>query len=169
MGSTEFKQYMNKKTNFITGPLLLLGFVILLAFLFSNVEIQIEGDKGWAGGLPTWRIENHPLLDIFWGGRPMTGYHVWIFSFIAFFFHLPVFMMNAWNIKLEARITGCIMIFWIVEDFLWFIMNPAFGIQKFSPDFIPWHKKWLGMFPQDYVVFMIFGLILFFFSYRKRD
>ncbi|WP_407669535.1 hypothetical protein [Paraburkholderia heleia] len=39
--------------------------------------------------LPTWRIEHHWLLDIFWGSRPMTGYHAWVFPFMALFFHLP--------------------------------------------------------------------------------
>ena len=52
-------------------------------------EIQIEGPNGWATSLPTWRIEHHPLLDIFWGGRAMTGYHAWFFSFILLVFHLP--------------------------------------------------------------------------------
>ncbi len=52
-----------------------IGWVCLLAFFFAEVEIQIKGAQGWAAGLPTWRIEQHWLLDIFWGGRPMTGYH----------------------------------------------------------------------------------------------
>jgi len=57
-----------------------LGWVALMAFFFAKVEIQIEGAAGWASALPTWRIESHWLLDIFWGGRPMTGYHAWVFS-----------------------------------------------------------------------------------------
>jgi hypothetical protein len=55
--------------------MLLLFWVFLPAFFFANVEIQIEGAHGWAASLPTWRIEKHQLLDIFCGGRPMTGYH----------------------------------------------------------------------------------------------
>jgi hypothetical protein len=51
------------------------AWVVLLAYFFANVEIQIEGSAGWAANLPTWRIEHHWLLDLFWGGRPMTGYH----------------------------------------------------------------------------------------------
>ncbi len=55
------------------GLLLTLCWVGLMAFFFAEVEIQIEGGAGWATSLPTWRIEQHWLLDIFWGGRAMTG------------------------------------------------------------------------------------------------
>jgi len=59
--------------------------------LFAEVEIQIEGAAGWASSL---RLEDrdHWLLDLFWGGRPMTGYHAWVFSFMFLAFHLGVFI-----------------------------------------------------------------------------
>ena len=77
--------------------LLLIFWVVLLGFFFAQVEIQIEGAAGWAANLPTWRIEQHWLLDIFWGGRPLTGYHAWVFSFIALFFHFPSIFMQQWS------------------------------------------------------------------------
>jgi len=146
-------------------PWVLLGWVALLSFVFAKVEIHIEGDAGWAANLPTWRIEQHWLLDIFWGGRPMTGYHAWMFSFIAFVFHLPVFMSGQWTLKLEARILGCLMAFWIIEDFLWFVLNPAFGLAKFRPEHVPWHKYWLFFVPVDYIVFSVVGLFLLRYSF----
>ena len=146
---------------------LLLLWVALLGFFFARVEIQIECASGWAASLPTWRIENHWFLDIFWGGRPMTGYHAWVFSFMALMFHLPVFLCGQWSMKLEARIAGCVMLFWIIEDFLWFVLNPAFGIAKFSPQFVPWHKNWLGIVPTDYVTFTIGALLLIGWSFRE--
>ncbi len=60
--------------------------ILILGFFFAKLEIAIEGDAGWAENLPTWRIEGHWLLDLFWGGRVMTGYHAWAFSLVAFFF-----------------------------------------------------------------------------------
>ena len=51
----------------------LIIWVALLGFFFAMTEIQIEGCHGWASSLPTWRIEKHPLLDIFWGGRAMRS------------------------------------------------------------------------------------------------
>ncbi len=149
--------------------LLLLFWVFLLAFFFANVEIQIEGAHGWAASLPTWRIDKHPLLDIFWGGRPMTGYHAWIFSFMFLVFHLPQVLHNSFSLRLEARCLGCLMLFWITEDFLWFVMNPAFGIARFSPAFVPWHKQWLLGMPTDYLVFTLVGGALLWWSFAERD
>jgi hypothetical protein len=122
---------------------------------------------GWAASLPTWRIEQHWLLDIFWGGRPMTGYHAWVFSFMALVFHLPVFINGTWSIQLEARIIGSVMLFWIIEDFLWFVMNPAFGLARFEPQFVPWHTNWLGVVPTDYVTFSVAALLLIAWSFWR--
>jgi hypothetical protein len=141
--------------------------VALLGLFFAQVEIQIEGAAGWAAALPTWRIEKHWLLDIFWGGRPMTGYHAWVFPFVALFFHYPFFFMQQWSIKLELRALASIMFFWIVEDYLWFILNPAYGINHFSPEYILWHKNWFWFAPVDYWIFLFCAGLLFYFSFRK--
>jgi len=138
--------------------------VILLAFFFAKVEIQIEGGAGWAANLPTWRIESHWLLDIFWGGRAMTGYHAWVFSFMALVFHLPIFLTGTWTAKMEARIMGSLMFFWIVEDFLWFLFNPEFGLAKFNPGHVPWHIHWIGYVPWDYLIFTGVGWTLIIWS-----
>ena len=79
--------------------------MIVVALFFANVEIQIEGPNGWASALPvTFRIEEHWLLDIFWGGRPLTGYHAWVFSFMALAFHLPLVWSFRWSLKLDLLI-----------------------------------------------------------------
>lgn len=142
-----------------------LGFLVVLAFFFAKVEIHIEGDAGWAANLPTWRVEEHWLLNIFWGGRAMTGYHAWMMSFIVLFFHLPVFLTWQWSWQLEARIMASLMVFWIVEDFLWFILNPAFGWKRFQPIHVPWHKHWVIGAPVDYWVFIVASGLLFAYSY----
>ena len=149
--------------------LLLLLWVGLLGYFFAMTEIQIEGANGWAASLPTWRIEKHPLLDIFWGGRPMTGYHAWVFPFMALAFHLPMVMLGRFSWRLEARCLGSLMLFWIIEDLLWFICNPAFGLTRFAPPFIPWHKHWLGGMPTDYVAFTLVGLALLVWSYATKS
>ena len=145
--------------------LLLLAWVCLVGLFFAMVEIQIEGGRGWAEGLPTWRIEQHWLLDIFWGGRPLTGYHAWVFSFMALVFHLHFFMRGSFTVKLEARTLGAIMIFWIVEDFLWFILNPTFGWSRLTPGQVPWHRSWLLGLPTDYWTFSLVGAALWVFSF----
>lgn len=148
------------------GIALTIAWVALLGLFFAMTEIQIEGGAGWAANLPTWRIEHHWLLDIFWGGRPMTGYHAWVFPFIALFFHFPFFFMQQWSWRTEARAIGCIMVFWIAEDFLWFVLNPAFGIANFDAAHIPWHIHWLWFAPVDYWWSLLVGGALLTWSYR---
>lgn len=145
--------------------ILTVGFVVVLAFFFAHAEIHIEGDAGWAANLPTWRIEKHWLLDILWGGRAMTGYHAWVFSFIALFFHFPLFFMAQWSWLLEARVIASLMLFWIMEDFLWFILNPAFGWKRFHPEQVGWHKHWACGAPVDYWLFSAISAALFWYAY----
>lgn len=144
---------------------LTIGWIVLLGFFFAKAEIHIEGDAGWAANLPTWRIEKHWLLDIFWGGRAMTGYHAWVFPFITLFFHFPLFFMAQWSWQLEARVAASIMLFWIVEDFLWFIINPAFGWKRFHREHVSWHKNWVLGAPVEYWIFTVIGGLLFWYSY----
>ena len=142
--------------------------VLILSLFFAEVEIQIEGAAGWATSLPTWRIEHHWLLDLFWGGRAMTGYHAWVFIFIALIFHFPFLLYGHWSRRMEARVLACIMFFWAAEDGLWFILNPAYGWEKFTPEIVRWHHHWLGGVPTDYWFALVIGTWLMLRSYRKK-
>ncbi|MES2888130.1 MAG: hypothetical protein V4739_08955 [Pseudomonadota bacterium] len=132
--------------------LVYLAWVLTMAVFFAEVEIQIEGPAGWAAQLPTWRIEQHWLLDIFWGGRPMTGYHAWVFSFMALAFFAPLAFNGRWVWREAVLALAGLALFWIVEDFLWFVLNPAFGLARFDPQHVPWHKHWFLGAPTDYWV-----------------
>jgi len=126
-----------------------IGMVLVLAFFLANVEIQIEGAAGWAAKLPTWRIPRNQWLDIFWGGRELTGYHAWIFPCVALFFHFPTIVFGLWSWRIEARLIASILLFWTCEDFLWFVLNPAFGLARFDAANVPWHIHWWGPAPAD--------------------
>ena len=144
-----------------------LGFVVLLGFFFAKLEIAIEGDAGWAANLPTWRIEKHWLLDLFWGGREMTGYHAWAFSLIALFFHFPLIFSGDFSWAAEQRALACIMLFWVSEDFLWFVLNPAFGLHRFAKSHVSWHRHWWMGAPIEYWIFTPLGLWWLWASYAR--
>jgi hypothetical protein len=127
--------------------------VAALSGVFAKVEIHIEGTAGWAANLPTWRIEKHWLLDVFFGGRPLTGYHAWMLAFMVLVFHFPFLLDYTWSRRHEARVAAGLIEFWIVEDFLWFVLNPAFGIRRFTKAHVPWHKHWFLWAPTDYYTF----------------
>ncbi len=151
-------------------PILHLAFVCVLAALFAQVEIQIEGGAGWAANLPTWKKtpQEWPILQVIWGGRPMTGYHFFVFAFMALVFHLPVVFSWKWSVAVEARCLASIMMFWIVEDALWFAMNPAFDLKDFRPGAVAWHPHWILGLPADYWVFGLGGFGLYVYSFRQE-
>jgi hypothetical protein len=152
----------------VRNVLPILAWVLLLAALFAQVEIQIEGPNGWAANLPTWRLDAPGFARLLFGGRAITGYHVFAFTFMFFVFHLPIALTGRFSWALEARIMGALVLFWVVEDFLWFVMNPAFGLAAFTPERIPWHPYWLLGVPADYIVFATAGIALLVFSLRTQ-
>jgi hypothetical protein len=138
----------------------LLAFMILLSFLLALWEIQIEGKDGWAANSPGWRIEKGWLVKIS-GGRPITGYHVFMTLFLIAIIHLPLFFIS-WSWRLESLLIGFYLGMLLVEDFLWFVLNPYYGIKSFRKGKIWWHKRWLGPVPVFYWILMIFAVLLIF-------
>jgi hypothetical protein len=134
--------------------------LVWLSYCFAEVEIAIEGPHGWAANLPTWRLSEHHWANAFLGGKPVTGYHVWVITFVFSILHMPyVFVAPSW--ALEAQILSFFALFWVLEDFLWFVRNPHFGLANFKPDKIWWHSVWWGSAPRDYYVGTVIGVALY--------
>ena len=123
--------------------------VIVLAIVFALLEIQIEGRNGWAADLPCWRREKGLLVRLT-GGRPITGYHLWMILFVIAMFHFPFLFMD-WEAGKELLILGLYCWFSLVEDFAWFVLNPHYGIRRFKKGEIWWHASWLGPVPLLYL------------------
>lgn len=94
----------------------------------------------------------------------MTGYHAWIFPFMGLIFHLPYFFLDQWSWACELKILGGLVLFWIIEDFLWFVFNPGYGWAKFNKQNIPWHPRWILGLPLDYWIFIPVGVLLIAFA-----
>jgi len=134
-------------------------FGVLCAFLFARLEIQIEGKDGWAGKLPTWR-KKVPEFRII-GQEELTGYHLYLWSFLLGFAH-SVFLFIPWSFSLELHVLSFLLFVILLEDFLWFILNPAFGLKRFNRKDVSWHKTWVGPVPFQYITGIIIWSILFY-------
>ena len=133
-------------------------FMLFLACILALWEIQIEGKDGWAGGLPGWRVEKGQVIKLT-GGRPITGYHVYMTIFLIAVIHLPLFFLP-WTLRLESLLIGFYVGMVLVEDFLWFCLNPYYGLKNFRRGKIWWHRRWWGPVPDLYWILMILVLIL---------
>ncbi len=136
--------------------------LIWVSYCFAEVEIAIEGGHGWAENLPTWRLSPHNWASLlFFSGKPATGYHVWMEVFILSILHIPyLYTTPTWSIELE--ILAFFFLFSVLEDFLWFVRNPAFGIKNFRAEKIWWHQKnWWWIMPRDYYILSTLGVVLY--------
>ena len=142
-------------------------YLLVTALVFARLEIQIEGPNGWAANLPTWRISNR-WTKLFFGSRPLTGYHFWMLIFVFLMVHAPLVLQTSlWSWGMELRVVAFYIMFFLAEDFLWFVLNPAFGIRRFRREHIWWHApQWWWVMPRDYWVFGMVGTCAYALSYR---
>ena len=137
-------------------------FMIFMAAILALWEIQIEGREGWAAKLPGWRIEKGWVLK-FTGGRPLTGYHIFMTVFMIAVVHLPLFFAP-WSWRLGLLLIGVYLGMVLVEDFLWFVFNPHYGIRNFRKGKIWWHKTWWGPVPSFYWFMLVAVILLIYFG-----
>jgi hypothetical protein len=138
-----------------------IGFLLLVAWVFALWEIQIEGKHGWAENLPTWRMDTQWTRALY--KRPITGYHLYAQVFVFFIAHSPFGLsLVPWGLRHEMRILAFLVLFWVLEDFLWFLCNPAYGWRNFKPQSIAWHRDcWWWIAPRDYWVGVPLGIFLY--------
>jgi len=139
-----------------------LAFMVFMAAILALWEIQIEGADGWAAKLPAWRIEKGWLVKLT-GGRPITGYHVFMTLFLIGIVHLPLFF-TPWSWRLECLLLGFYLGMVLLEEFLWFVFNPHYGIKSFRKGRIPWHKSWWGPVPSFYWTLLVIAIVLIYFG-----
>ncbi len=142
-----------------------LAAVIVTAVLLAKVEIHIEGSAGWAEKLPTWRLKNR-WTRLLLGNRPLTGFHLYLQLYILATAHIPFLLCLAplsW--QGECRVLSYVILLWATEDFLWFVLNPAFGIRNFRRERIWWHSAtWWWIMPREYWVFVPLAITLYIIS-----
>lgn len=143
-----------------------LATLLAAAAVFALLEIEIEGGEGWASDLPTWRLENR-WTHLFLGSRALTGYHLYAHLFVLLLLHLPYLiglLPPSWSA--ELRILSFLVLFWIAEDFLWFVLNPRYGLSRFTRKDAWWHApSWWGFMPREYWIFTPVGAALYVASY----
>jgi len=142
-------------------------FLFLVATILALLEVQIEGADGWARALPTWKVEG-ALVKAITGGRPITGYHVYLWLLLLALIHTPV-LFTRFTRELEARLIGWFLLLTVSWDFLWFVWNPSFGLSGFRADNIWWYSRWALGIPIDYYVGVGLSMLVYLAGSRSRD
>jgi hypothetical protein len=140
------------------------GLLCALALWFALIEIEIEGAHGWALRLPTWFRTRGPagrLYGAISGGKPLTGYHLFMASLPLLILHLPFGYGADWSAAAEVMVFAAYLAFAIGWDYLWFILNPAYGLRGFRPGRVWWYPgAWIGPLPHEYYLAVGASLVL---------
>lgn len=142
---------------------------ILLTFLWVILgfaamafwEAYIEGLYPWAGRQCGWTLR----LGKKW---TLTAYHFWLNIMFLFFLSLPL-VIYGWDLILFGILLSALMIGLIVEDFLWYIVNPYYSLRFFNENDANWYP-WIGIgkakIPFSYIVGIIIALLSWYFIWR---
>jgi hypothetical protein len=121
-------------------------FICLFALLYALLEIEIEGQDGWAKNLPTPKMLFH-----------FTQYHV-IMNLIV----ILIFFKIYYKQKSDLLKTIFIISLWfMLEDTYWFIYNSKYTIQKYNKECVPWHRWYYGLPLGSWISIFIFIMIYF--------
>ena len=131
------------------------AYFFCIAFILAHLEIQIEGPHGWAEKLPTWRWDSPRVRR--WFGKPVTGYHLCLVTFILLLVHLPQFHGGSW--EREADLLAMFFLLTVTWDFLWFACNRHYGVARFRKGQIWWFPAWALGVPQPYLLAITLSLV----------
>lgn len=123
-----------------------ISFVNAYAVLWSAMEVEIEGvDGGWAKNLPT-------ELCL---GTNFTWYHVIMNSIVG--------LSLSYSLR-ERKLSEVVFYtanWFLVEDFMWFMLNKGFGWNNYTQEAIWWHgnQPWYLEMPlHNYIGLGIMGI-----------
>jgi len=162
---------MNMELLFSTNIFFTSLFWFFVAMVFAAVEIEVEGKHGWAEKTSTWfRTQGiaAKLYGFVMGGKPLTGYHLLMFFLPILVFHFHFVMGVEWSVTREFLVLGMYFAWMTTWDYLWFVLNPYYGVRRFKKENVWWYSKshWLfSVTPFDYLfgwgISILFGVAAF--------
>ncbi len=137
-------------------PVIIVLWIYAAMCALSFVEAYVEGRNSWNAKKVGWKI-NLP------GGYQFSGYH-----FFLFFVMLPLFIflplaVTGWDITLFGILLSAYLSGMVLEDFVYFIVNPVVRFKEFFTsftDYYPWIKiKGKKIIPLGYIIGIGLSLI----------
>lgn len=144
-------------------------FIVLFALVYAWIEIEIEGPNGWAKQLPTpQKVLAHLSL-----------YHVYMVVLAALVIGGVLYYREKmtessekiWirGLKILGEFIFLLILFFLAQDFLWFVMNPSYTVLRYSKAFVPWHSHWiLGVPLFNYIGLAMLGILVALLHGRRK-
>lgn len=135
----------------------MLIFSIIYAAMIATSfwEAYVEGRNAWDRKKLGWKIR-------FFGKYSLPAYHFYLF-FIMFplLLSLP-FVIYGWDRKLFGIIASAYFSGLVIEDFMWYVVNPAVKLSEFNSKFVtfhPWVRFGKLEVPLLYIIALLFSFI----------
>lgn len=120
-------------------------------------ESYVEGRNPWNKRKLGWKIQLTKKYCL-------PAYHIYLFGvMLPLLLTLPL-VIYGWNLKLAGILISAYFTGLIIEDFTWFVVNPAVKLSEFNSkfaNFYPWIKIGKFEIPAFYVV----GFLIAFLSW----
>ncbi len=125
-------------------PLYAALWLFLLEFLFAGFEIEAEGPYGWAERFPTFYRRSSVAARVWirFTGKPLTGYHAFLFATPLVWLLYPMVSSGRWSWSEVLKDLAIYLMFASAWDFAWFVLNPAYRLRDF-----PYRVWWFAQEP----------------------
>src|SRR3989344_3582628 len=132
--------------------------MIAMSFWESYVEKRNAWDKGKIG----WELRL--------GSFVLPAYHFYVFCVMwPLLLTLP-FVIYGWNLEFFGIIVSAYFSGIIIEDFMWYVVNPAVKLREYYSDFsdyYPWLKiKGKKIVPMGYIFSLAVSILSWYFIWR---
>ncbi len=146
------------------NTLLIFCWIYAAMVALSFVEAYVEGRNPWDKRKVGWKIRLP-------GGYCFSGYHFFLFLvMVPLFLSLPLVIVG-WNKRLFGIILSAFFSGLVVEDFMYFVVNPVVKFREFFTDFTdfyPWIKiKGKKIIPWGYVFGIAMAMLSWYFLWRS--
>ena len=133
------------------------------AFIASGFwEAYVEGRNAWDKGKLGWKIRI--------GSFVLSGYHFFLFIVMYPALLALPFVFTGWNTKLFGIMVSAYASGVIIEDFVWYLVNPAVRFKEWFTSFSDYYTwiKFGGrkIIPLGYIVYLGIAILSWYFIWR---
>lgn len=148
--------------SFSTPKIVAIFTIIYLAMIANSYwEAYVEGRNPWDKHKLGWKIQV--------GKYCLPAYHFYLFFVMwPLLLSLPL-IINGLNIRLFGILVSAYSSGLVIEDFVWWVVNPVVKFSEFGPkfgSFFPWIKFRKLQFPLPYIFGFAIAIVSWLFFWK---
>ena len=145
------------------NAILIIIWIWLEMIAMSFWEAYVEGRNAWNKNKLGWEIRFAKNLSL-------PAYHFYVFCIMfPLLLTLPL-IIYGWNLKLFGILVSAYFSGMVIEDFMWFVVNPAVKFKEFwtsFSDYYPWLRfKNKKIIPIGYIIEILISIASWYFIWR---